>query len=74
MSVSKFSEDVNLLFNTENQVIWIVLTKGFTNGVPFNIREDKNAVDLEISADKYFNYLCDVKSGGTRFDFNPFVK
>jgi hypothetical protein len=74
VSVSKFIEDVNLLLNTENQVLWIVLPKGFTNGVPFKIREDKNAVDLEISADKSFKYLQDVKSGGTEFDFSSFVK
>jgi hypothetical protein len=74
VSVSKFAEDVNLLLNTENQVFWIVLPKGFAEGVPFKIREDKNAVDLEISADRSFKYLHDVKSGGTGFDFNPFVK
>jgi hypothetical protein len=32
--------------------------------MPFKVREDKNAVDLEISADKNFKYLQDVKSGG----------
>jgi hypothetical protein len=73
VSVSKFVEDVNLLLNTENQVLWIVLPKGFTNGVPFKIREDKNAVDLEISADKSFKYLKDVKSGGTGFNFKEFI-
>jgi hypothetical protein len=74
VSVSKFSEDVNLILNKENQVLWIVLPKGFANGVPFKIREDKNAVDLEISADSNFKYLQDVKSGVTEFDFSGFVK
>ena len=74
VSVSKFVEDVNLLLNEENQVLWIVLPKGFANGVPFKIRGDKNAVDLEISADRSFKYLQDVKSGGTGFDFSGFVK
>jgi hypothetical protein len=74
VSVSKFAEDINLLLNAENQVLWIVLPKGFANGVPFKIREDKNAVDLEISADRNFKYLQDVKSGGTGFYFSGFVK
>ncbi|WP_343330523.1 hypothetical protein [Polaribacter staleyi] len=72
--MSKFLESVNLLLNTENQVLWIVVPKSFTNGLPFKIREDKNAVDLEISADKHFKYLKDVKSGGTGFDFSRFVR
>ena len=72
--VIKFAEDVNLLLNTENYVLWVVLPKGFAKGVPFKIREDKNAVDLEISADRNFKYLHDVKSGGTEFDFKEFIK
>ena len=72
--VSKFVEDVNLLLKTENQVIWVLLPKGFAIGVPFKIREDINTVDLEISADKQFMYLQDLKSGGEEFNFKPFVK
>ena len=74
VSVIKFSEEVNLLLNTENYVFWVVLPKGFAKGVPFKIREDKNVVDLEISADRNFKYLHDVKSGGTGFDFKEFIK
>ena len=70
VSVSKFAEDVNLILNSEVQVLWVALPKG----VPFKIREDKNAVDLEISADRNFKYLHDVKSGGTGFDFKEFIK
>tara|TARA_R110002020_G_scaffold120453_8_gene274492 strand:- start:408 stop:575 length:168 start_codon:yes stop_codon:yes gene_type:complete len=40
----------------------------------FRIREDKNAVDLEISTDRNGLYLKDVKSGGNGFDFNPLMK
>ena len=72
--VIKFAEEVNLLLNTENYVLWVVLPKGFVKGIPFKIREDKNAVDLEISADRNFKYLHDVKSGGTGFDFKEFIK
>jgi hypothetical protein len=74
VSILKFAEDVNLLLNAENYVLWVVLPKDFAKGVPFKIREDKNAVDLEISADRNFKYLHDVKSGGTGFDFKEFVK
>ena len=74
IAVHKFIDDVHLLLNTEKKVFWIVLHKGFTKGQPFKIRQDKNAVDLEISADKHFRYLHDVKSGGTGFDFRLFVK
>ncbi|RKS53910.1 hypothetical protein BC962_2177 [Gillisia mitskevichiae] len=72
--VHKFNDDVHLLLNVSNYSIWLCLPKGFAKGVPFKIREDKNAVDLEISADKSIQYLKDVKSGGTGFDFKPYVK
>jgi hypothetical protein len=74
VAVSKFAEDVHLLLNTQEELIWVLLPKGFAKGVPFKIREDKNAVDLEISADKKNLYLKDIKSGGTYFDFKPYVK
>ncbi|MFH4969333.1 hypothetical protein V8G61_14100 [Gaetbulibacter sp. M240] len=72
----KFNADVHLLLNTESKVIWIKLPKGFVNNLQanFKIREDKDAVDLEISSDKNHRYLHDVKSGGTGFDFKPFIK
>ena len=72
----KFNDDVHLLLNTESKFIWIKLPKGFVSNLysTFKVREDKDAVDLEISADKSFKYLHDVKSGGTGFDFNPFLK
>jgi hypothetical protein len=72
--VHKFNDEVNLLLKTEQYALWLVLPKGFTTGQPFKIREDKNAIDLEISSDKNFKYLIDVKSGGTEFDFRGFVK
>lgn len=74
--VCKFEEQVNLLLQGEDRVIWIQLPKNFAANLAskFKIREDKNAVDLEISADRSYLYLKDVKSGGTHFDFKPFVK
>ncbi|MDT0552116.1 hypothetical protein [Urechidicola vernalis] len=74
VSVHKFTEDVHLLLNDNNQALWVVLPKGFTKGMPFKIREDKNAVDLEISSNKTFMYLKDVKSGGSNFSFKPYIK
>lgn len=72
--ISKFANDVHLLLNMTDNAIWIKLPKGFAKGIPFKIREDKNAVDLEISADRNFKYLKDVKSGGSGFDFKRFMK
>lgn len=72
--VVKFNEDVNLLLNTTDRVIWITLPQGSINLNLFKIREDKDAVDLEISADTAFQYLQDIKSGSSGFDFGEFVK
>jgi hypothetical protein len=64
------------LLSAGNYSLWLHLPKGFIKqlGSTFKIREDKNAVDLEISADKNYKYLKDVKSGGIGFDFTAFVK
>jgi len=76
IAISRFFGEVNLLLNTTNKVIWLQLPKGFVKSIvaTFKIRQDKNAVDLEISADKSFKYLIDVKSGGTNFNFSKYVK
>ncbi len=72
----KFKEDVNLLLNTDSKAYWICLPKGFVSNISsvFRIRQDKDAVDLEISADRHFRYLHDLKSSGTGFDFCGYVK
>ena len=74
--VKKFEDAVNLLLKGTDEITWIHLPTNFVNNLAskFKIREDKNAVDLEISADKSYLYLKDIKSGGTHFDFKPFVK
>lgn len=74
VAVGKFTGDVHLLLNAPDYALWVKLPKGFAKVIPFKIREDKDAVDLEISADRNFKYLVDVKSGGTGFDFGVFVK
>jgi hypothetical protein len=74
--VTKFNSDVHLLFSNGNYALWLHLPQGFVKqlATSFKIRLDKDAVDLEISADKNFKYLKDVKSGGSGFDFTAFVK
>ena len=76
VATHKFESDVNLLLKAEDKVIWVYLPKGFVNnlGSVFKIRSDKNAVDLEISSNKRYMYLKDVKSGGTGFDFTNYVQ
>jgi hypothetical protein len=74
--VPKFNEDAHLLLSGSDYALWLRLPKEFVKQLAstFKIRQDKDAVDLEISADKSFKYLKDVKSGGSGFDFTPFVK
>lgn len=76
VKLDKFTQEVHLLLNQENSCIWLCLPKGFVAslGSTFKIREDKNAIDLEISSDKSYKCMLDVKSGGTHFNFAPFVK
>lgn len=72
---SKFKAQVNLLLKIENGVFWIVLPLGFVTSVEkiFKIRQDKDVLDIEINAGSR-NFLCDVKSGGTGFNFGEFIK
>jgi hypothetical protein len=76
IAVSKFDNGVHILLSAEHYILWLYLPKDFTTrlGTTFKIRQDKNAIDLEISADKRFNYLKDIKSGGKGFNFEHFVK
>lgn len=74
--LKKFSEPVHLLFNDTDEVIWIVLPKNFVSSLPdnFKIRPDRNSVDIEVWAETDERYMKDVKSGGTGFDFKPFIR
>lgn len=76
IGINKFNNAVNLLLDHQEYVTWVFLSKGFVKQLSetFRIRTDKNAVDLEICAERDERYLKDIKSGGTEFDFNPFVK
>lgn len=72
----RFSDNVDIFLNTGTIIIWLHLPVNFVGSVSekFKIRQDKDAVDIEISADKSYMYMRDVKSGGTGFNFTPFVK
>ena len=74
--VSKFEQQMNLLLDSDSTTIWIVLPKKFVNNLAntFKIREDINALDLEISSNKKIKYMIDIKSNGTEFDFSQFIK
>lgn len=73
--VEKFESQVNLLLKIDIGVFWIVLDVGFVDSIQetFRIRQDRNAVDLEINAGSN-NFLCDVKSKGVGFDFKELAK
>ena len=72
----KFNDTYHLLFNDTNEIIWIVLPKNFEPSLSdkFRIRQDRNSVDIEVWAEKDERYMTDVKSGGTGFNFQPFIK
>ena len=72
----KFNNTYHLLFNNTNEVIWIVLPKNFVTSLSakFRIRHDRDAVDIEVWAEKDERYMTDVKSGGKGFNFKPFIK
>jgi hypothetical protein len=72
----KFNDTVHLLFLDSVEIIWIVLPIGFVKNLPekFRIRKDKNAVDIEVCAENDERYMIDVKSGGTQFNFKPYIR
>ncbi|HCT71449.1 MAG TPA: hypothetical protein DF409_10950 [Bacteroidales bacterium] len=72
----KFNGTLHLLFKDTREIIWIVLPVGFVNDLPekFRIRKDRNSVDIEVLAEKDERYMVDVKSGGTRFNFKPYIR
>jgi hypothetical protein len=71
----RFMNDLHLILLKEKGFIWIKIPgKRFKNlEKEFRIRQDKNVVDLEISAEPGYYYLRDIKSGGTGIGFEQFV-
>jgi hypothetical protein len=39
-----------------------------------NNSSDYKRVDLEISSNKQNDYMVDIKSGGTNYNFNPHIE
>ena len=72
----KFKDELHLLLVKENGgLIWLRI-QGNTFPSPkdvFRIREDKNAIDLEISTMPQ-DYMTDVKSGGTNYNFTKHIE
>lgn len=71
----KFYLDLHLLLNKPEGLIWLkILENTFKNlGNFFLIRTDNEMVDLEISS-KNTNYMVDIKSGGTEYNFKKHVE
>jgi hypothetical protein len=77
INIEKFGLDFNLILVGDYKSYWIHLPNGFCKSLEsnFKIRLDKDAVDLEICADKSdVNYLNDIKSGGSNFDFKKYIQ
>lgn len=72
----KFNDTVHLLFKDTEEFIWIVLPIDFVSSLSdkFRIRKDRNSVDIEVWAEKDERYMIDVKSGGTWFNFKPYIR
>jgi len=74
----KFSEDLHLILKKGEGFIWITIPKGVVKDVytTFRIREinNKDFVDIEITSEIGVYYLRDVKSGGTGFNFEQYIK
>ena len=68
----KFSNDLHLLLLKKTSFLWLKINAGlFSNPDKiFKLRTDINKIDLEISSEETNNYLVDIKSGGTSYDFN----
>ena len=71
----KFEQDLHLLCAGKARLIWLTIN---ANSIPnpeksFRFRQDREAIDLEISCAP-MRYMCDVKSGGSGYDFRPHIR
>ena len=76
ISLDKFKSDRHILLVKGNGgLIWLRIEgNSFSDlGKVFRVREDKDCVDLEISS-RHPQYMIDVKSGGTGYDFTKHVE
>lgn len=77
ISPSKFNNDLHLILNQEASFLWLKI-EGYTFGEPeiiFRLRPDTNKIDLEISSNpNNYRYMRDIKSGGTNYNFTPYIE
>ena len=78
--VKKFNQDLYLVLQGTTSLIWLEITANFFDNLNsiFSHREDKGKggegyIDLEIDS-KQQNYLRDIRSRGTRYNFNDHIK
>lgn len=71
----KFEQELHLLCAGKPGLIWLTIE---ANSVPepgriFRLRQDKEAIDLEISCAQE-RYMHDIKSGGSGYDFRRHIQ
>ena len=71
----KFRNESHILLAKHSGLIWLRIgANAFQNlESVFRIRADKGAIDLEI-ASSGAQYMRDIKSGGTGYDFKPHIE
>ncbi len=71
----KFEKDLNILLHTGKAILWLFVKgntfKNFSNF--FSTRTDNEAISIELGCAKNSNYLIDIRPGGTKINFNPFL-
>ncbi len=76
ISPKKFKRDLHLLcVRGDSSLIWLKIEANtFPNPQQvFRLRPDNGLIDLEIACAPD-RYMCDVKSGGTGYNFRPHVQ
>ena len=71
----KFEQELHLLCAGKASLIWLTMDANSVPGLgrSFRLRQDREAVDLEISCAPE-RYMRDVKSGGSGYDFRPHIR
>ena len=73
----KFKRELHILLAKKNDrgLIWLKIEAHTFPDLEnvFKMRRDKGVVDLEISSEG-IRYLCDVKSGGTGYNFRRHIQ
>jgi len=72
----KFRNDLHLLCADGRGLVWLRIDANTVRQPErtFRYRSDKDMVDFEISCDPGRQYLRDVKSGGSGYDFRPHIR